>query len=157
MSRSIPPRGRQVTPISLSAVSEAPPLLRRNVLLIEALQIQPKTFQERAAPATIGHGNPMLERVKDKEQPTRNYCVGSVDLLLDIPSALEAVSAKYCLFLAFDATSINAEEIRRTAKMLLERGIAYFCVWGPECERVHDLFDLERLPEEPRDNAVMTT
>lgn len=99
----------------------------------------------------------MLERMKDKEEPTRSYCVGGVDLLQGIPSALEAVSAKYCLFLALDATSINDEEIRRTAKMLLERGIAYFCVWGPECERVHDLFDLERLPEEPRDRVVMTT
>jgi hypothetical protein len=99
----------------------------------------------------------MLERMKDKEQPTRNYCVGSVELLQDIPSALGGVSAKYCLFLALDATSINDEEIRRTAKMLLERGITYFCVWGPGCERVHDLFDLERLPEEPRDCVVMTT
>jgi len=99
----------------------------------------------------------MLERMKDKQQPTRNFCVGSVELLQDIPSALEAVSAKYCLFLAFDASSINDEEIRRTAKLLLERGIAYFCVWGPDCERVHDLFDLERLPEEPRDRVVMTT
>ena len=99
----------------------------------------------------------MLERMKHKEEPTRNYCVGGVDLLQDIPSALEAVSAKYCLFLALDATSINDEEIRRTAKVLLERGIAYFCVWGPECERVHDLFDRERLPEEPRDRVVMTT
>lgn len=101
--------------------------------------------------------NPMLERMKDKQQPTRNFCVGSVKLLQDIPSALEAVSAKYCLFLAFDASSINDEEIRRIAKLLLERGIAYFCVWGPDCERVHDLFDLERLPEEPRDRVVMTT
>ena len=60
-----------------------------------------------------------------------------MDLLQDIPSALEAVSAKYCLFLAFDASSINDEEIRRTAKLLLERGIAYLCVWGRDCERVH--------------------
>jgi hypothetical protein len=99
----------------------------------------------------------MLERIKDKEQPTRNYCVGTVELLQDVPSALGGVSAKYCLFLALDATSINDEEIRRTAKMLLERGIAYFCVWGPGSERVHDLFDLERLPEEPGDSVVMTT
>ena len=30
-------------------------------------------------------------------------------------------------------------------------------MWGPDCERVHDLFDLERSPHEPRGRVVMTT
>lgn len=41
--------------------------------------------------------------------------------------------------------------------MLLDRGICYLCVWGPDCERVHDLFDAERLPKEPEGRVVMTT
>jgi len=45
-------------------------------------------------------------------------------------SALDSVSANYYLFLAVDATSINDEALRKTGKSLLERGIAYFCVWG---------------------------
>ncbi len=28
-----------------------------------------------------------------------------------------------------------------TADYLLDRGLAYFCAWGPESERVHDLVD----------------
>jgi len=80
-----------------------------------------------------------------------------VPVLEDVRSALDPVSANYSLFLALDATSINDEAIRKTAKSLLERGIAYFCVWGPDCERVHDQFDLERIPDEPRGRVVMTT
>jgi len=102
-------------------------------------------------------GNLLFERRQDLEQPARSFCVGRVSLLRDVPSVLESVSANYCLFLALDAAAIDAEEIRKIAKLLLDRGIAYFCVWGPACERVHDLFDLERLPKEPRDRVVMTT
>ena len=40
---------------------------------------------------------------------------------------------------------------------MLEQGIAYLCVWGTDCERVHDLFDLERMPDEPKGRVVMTT
>jgi hypothetical protein len=43
------------------------------------------------------------------------------------------------------------------AKGLLRHGIAYLCVWGPDCERVHDQFDLERVPDEPKGRVVMTT
>jgi hypothetical protein len=71
--------------------------------------------------------------------------------------ALEPVSTNYCLFLAIDARPINNEALRKAAKSLLERGLAYFCVWGPGCERVHDQFDLERIPDEPKERTVMTT
>ena len=101
--------------------------------------------------------NLILERTHDEEQPTRSFCVERVRLLQDVPSVLHSISANFCFFLALDATSIGDEQIRRTAKLLIEKGIAYFCVWGPDCERVHDLFDLERLPKEPRDRVVMTT
>lgn len=47
----------------------------------------------------------------------------------DVQSALDSVSANYCLFLAVDAASINDEALRKTGKPLLERGVAYFCVW----------------------------
>ena len=99
----------------------------------------------------------MLEKVKADNEPIRSFYVGEVSSLRNAPLALELSSASYCLFLAVDATSISDEEIRTSAKLLLERGMAYLCVWGPDCERVHDLFDQERLPKEPRDRVVMTT
>jgi hypothetical protein len=99
----------------------------------------------------------MLEVALDKEHPTRRFYVGMVPCLDDVRSALATVSRNYCLFLAVDATSISDEELRKAARLLLEQGIAYFCVWGPDCKRVHDQFDLERLPNEPKGHVVMTT
>jgi hypothetical protein len=99
----------------------------------------------------------MLEVMRDKKHPTRRFCVGRVPYLDDIQLALDTVSPNYCLFLAVEATSISDEELRKTAKLLLEQGIAYFCVWGPDCERVHDQFDLERMPNESKGRVVMTT
>ncbi len=101
--------------------------------------------------------NLMLEIRRDKYNPARRYCVGIVPSLEDVPLAIEPVSSNYSLFLAIDATPINDGTLRKTAKFLLERGAAYFCVWGPDCERAHDQFDMERMPEEPKGRIVMTT
>jgi hypothetical protein len=99
----------------------------------------------------------MLEMQRDTEPSKRRFGVGGLPSLKDVQSALDAVSTHFCLFLAIDATSVNDGEIRETARLLLEQGIAYLCVWGPDCERVHDLFDLERMPDEPKGRVVMTT
>lgn len=99
----------------------------------------------------------MLEIQPDKHNEARRYCVGNVPAIDDVPLVLESVSTNYCLFLAIDASLTDDEAMRRMAKSFLERGIAYFCVWGPNCERVHDQFDLERKPREPKGQTVMTT
>ena len=99
----------------------------------------------------------MLEIKQDRHNKARRYCVGCVPTLDDLPPALESVSTHFCLFLAIDARLTDNEAIRRAAKSLLERGIAYLSAWGPDCERVHDQFDIERIPDEPKDKTVMTT
>ena len=98
-----------------------------------------------------------LERRRESQQSVREFCVGTVPCLQDVASVLRSVSTQYCLFLALDAGTIKDEEVRGVAKLLLQRGLAYLCAWGPGCERVHDLFDLERLPKEPQGRVVMTT
>jgi hypothetical protein len=105
----------------------------------------------------IHSGDFMLEMQRDEQSPARRYCVGMVAILDEVRLAIDPVSANYSLFLAVDATSINNEALRKTAQSLLDRGIAYLCVWGPDCERVHDQFDLERMPDEPKGRMVMTT
>jgi hypothetical protein len=76
-----------------------------------------------------------------------------------IPDTLPEVSRYFCLFLAIDAVDIPNAEVLSTARKLVEGGAVYVCVWGPDCERVHDCFDevspIEEMPQE--DDVVMTT
>jgi hypothetical protein len=99
----------------------------------------------------------MLERPRDEQHPNQRFCVGMVPTPEGVQSAIDSVQASYCLVLAVDATTIDDDTLRKAAKFLLESGLAYFCVWGPDCERMHDQFDLERLPNEPKGRVVMTT
>jgi RsiW-degrading membrane proteinase PrsW (M82 family) len=45
------------------------------------------------------------------------------------------------LLLACDARNLSAETISKVAKAMYTRGLCYLCTWGPDCERVHDIFD----------------
>jgi hypothetical protein len=62
--------------------------------------------------------------------------------------------------LAWDAAGVSAEVIRDVGKTLIDQGAAYFCIWGSDCERVHDLIDeVEGLRAEanPNDDSVVLT
>ena len=50
-------------------------------------------------------------------------------------------SAQTILFLAVDAHGIPSDVVGRIAERLLASGVVWVCVWGPDCERIHDIFD----------------
>lgn len=87
----------------------------------------------------------------------RNYRFGTVATFQDVPDALEALSPYFVLLLALDATKLSDETLRVTARTVLDRGLAYLCVWGADCSRVHDQFDLERDTSETDGRVVPTT
>jgi hypothetical protein len=61
--------------------------------------------------------------------------------LSEWPAALRFDPPHFVLFLALDARGISAEAIASFAYRALDSGIAYLVAWGPDCERVHDVFD----------------
>jgi hypothetical protein len=76
------------------------------------------------------------ERVKQEKQ----FVVIQVPVL-NWPPALEIPSKRFRLFVTADATGVNAATISDFALAALNRGMVYFCAWGPDCERLHDLVD----------------
>ena len=51
-------------------------------------------------------------------------------------------------------------EISDIANWALDQGAVYVCVWGPDCERVHDIIDeviVNRNPGETDEDVIMTT
>ena len=50
-------------------------------------------------------------------------------------------SAHTVLCIVADARNVHADTLSRLAERFLVSGLIYVCVWGPDCERVHDIFD----------------
>ena len=53
------------------------------------------------------------------------------------------------MLLRLDAGAANSDELSRFCSRLAQLGCAYFSVWGPDCERVHDIMDQIVIGENP--------
>lgn len=62
-------------------------------------------------------------------------------------------SDHFVVFLAADAVGVEAALLLEFVRKLLNAGCVYFCVWGPECERLHDIIDEESFAVDP---VIMT-
>lgn len=71
-----------------------------------------------------------------------------------MPGSIRLPSAHYVALLAADAAEADPKTIAEFAKKLLNSGCVFFCAWGPDCERVHDIFDEECYEIEP---VILTT
>ncbi len=99
----------------------------------------------------------MLAKYPDKRTRSRIYRIGAIGTITELPSVLEDVSPHFMLFLAVDATDVSDEVLRNIARKLLDHGLAGLSVWGKDCSRVHDQFDVERNSDEPDGCVVETT
>ncbi len=96
----------------------------------------------------------------DDEFPAKTVSLCSTDSLTNLSSLIQPSDKYFVLFIALDARGIDDQIIYSAAKELLDRGMVYACVWGPDCERVHDVIDLaivQRNPDETDGNVVITT
>jgi hypothetical protein len=69
-------------------------------------------------------------------------------------------SPKFGLLVVMDASGVGSKEILEAASGLLDKGLVYLCAWGPDCKRVHDLFDVAALDVNKQltgDDVIMTT
>ena len=73
------------------------------------------------------------------------------------PGAFKDITGHFIACLAIDGTEATDEEIKAIALELIQSGCSYICCWGPDCERVHDLIDLEDLGLHPAGAWKMTT
>ena len=59
----------------------------------------------------------------------------------DVPRFLSVASRYFVCLLAWDARHVGVTEISAVVNFLIRSGCVYICCWGPDCERVHDIFD----------------
>ena len=71
---------------------------------------------------------------------------------------VEEDPAGFALFLACDATELSAEVIEEFAGYCVEHGLFWVGTWGPDCERVHDIFDkIDIARQNDRPGVVMSS
>jgi hypothetical protein len=61
----------------------------------------------------------------------------------------EGHGQKFVCLCAMDASSMSIAELSSFCLHLIHLGCSYFCVWGPDCERVHDIMDEEIVGDNP--------
>jgi hypothetical protein len=100
------------------------------------------------------------EFYKGGTAPPRILFLASALELSQLPSAVSPTSPHFALFVACDASTAENSLVSSVADQLMSKGLAYVCVWGPGCERVHDVFDEERVlknPNETSESVILTT
>jgi hypothetical protein len=60
---------------------------------------------------------------------------------LNSPPTLKIPSKRFRLFVAANITDVSTQVVSDFALAALKSGMVYFCSWGPECERFHDIVD----------------
>jgi hypothetical protein len=75
----------------------------------------------------------------------------------DVPPWLPLPCPYFVCLIAWDAAAVPDAEITALARRLLGAGCVYVVCWGPDCERVHDLFDRADLGLRPEGPYAMST
>lgn len=66
-----------------------------------------------------------------------NAYSAAADTVRDLPASART----FALLVLGDATGIPVDSLSALAEASMERGIYWLSAWGPDCGRVHDIFD----------------
>lgn len=101
-----------------------------------------------------------IEKLGESRAFNRELFSLSLPRIEEFPDFLVLPSPHFALFLAWDARGAPAELIHRLSVSLIQQGLVYCCVWGPDSKRVHDIFDhavFERDPHSTDYSNIPTT
>ena len=90
---------------------------------------------------------------------------GTLPSLADWPRHRPPPLQDFALLLLVDSMGIPDAELEAFARLTVSQGMTYLCVWGPDCERFHDLVDQVVIQREillgrqgtPDERFVLTT
>ena len=57
------------------------------------------------------------------------------------PTSIPLSGSRFPLFVAADISDVSVDAVSEFASAALDRGMVYFCAWGRDCERFHDIVD----------------
>lgn len=106
----------------------------------------------------------LVSQVFPGKPPSKQLYICPCNSIDELTEKIKPTSTYFGLFLAMDARHVDSRKISEAADKALRSGLVYLCAWGPDCERVHDIFDeqdlnreLKKGLERDQDDVVMTT
>jgi len=101
-----------------------------------------------------------IEKFRKHPESGRTMHFLELDSVEDWPERVALPkSPHFVLFLALGGEELADDDVTALAERCLEQGMVYLSVWGPESERVHDLFEeaaAERDPDADADTVVLS-
>jgi hypothetical protein len=94
------------------------------------------------------------------ELSNRDVFLMDIDSLVRPLPGLTLPSRYFSCLCVMDARSVSVDDVWDFSKHLLRAGCAYFCAWGPDCKRVHDIMDEIIVGDDPPRSSfedIMTT
>jgi len=88
------------------------------------------------------------------DRPAKTIYLTTCNSISDLSNQIEPVSKYFGLLLAMDTRGRDVSPIFDVATQLLASGLVYICTWGPDCERLHDIFDEAIVGRELEGNAL---
>lgn len=101
-----------------------------------------------------------LEHIGTDRETARELYLLDLTCPGDLPSALITCGKYSTVLVAWDVTNVRSGTIATFAQRLIEAGAVYFCTWGGDCERVHDIIDEQWVGDgftAENDPTLMTT
>ncbi|HZI61482.1 MAG TPA: hypothetical protein VFD62_12250 [Pyrinomonadaceae bacterium] len=102
---------------------------------------------------------PHPELIGRNDVTERDLFFLSLPSVLDVPGKLNLPSKYFGVLLVCDARNLEDALVVNLARSLIAQGMRYFCSWGNDCERVHDLLDsviVEDHPDETDESVIIT-
>jgi hypothetical protein len=100
------------------------------------------------------------DRVAADPEHSRDLQTLYISSLDQWPTSTDVGASRFGLFLACDATEVPDDALYAIAGKALASGATYIVTWGPDCERVHDIFDdqhVAMMREAPDRHHITTT
>ena len=82
-----------------------------------------------------------LKKFEHRDIHNRELYLMSVDSFSEIFPLPVREKSHFGLLLAMDGRKDIVGDLGEVPERLINEGLAYLCVWGPDCSRIHDIFD----------------
>jgi len=103
---------------------------------------------------------PIFQHIGTDREAERELYILDIATPDELPDSFTIASEYATVLIVWDATDVSNATISQFARKMIDAGGVYFCVWGPNCELVHDLIDEEWISQgstPATDPTLMTT